>query len=64
MTTENIYICTVRKGRHNNHKVMYSLKVFFFYFYTEFSTCKVMINMSINLHIYSKSHKTFNGIEI
>ena len=24
MTTENIYICTVRKSRHNNHKVMYS----------------------------------------
>ena len=21
MTTENIYICTVRKSRHNNHKV-------------------------------------------
>ena len=24
MTTGNIYICTVRKSRHNNHKVMYS----------------------------------------
>ena len=24
MTTENIYICTVRKSRHNNYKVMYS----------------------------------------
>ena len=24
MTTENIYICTVSKSRHNNHKVMYS----------------------------------------
>ena len=24
MTTGNIYICTVRKSRYNNHKVMYS----------------------------------------
>ena len=24
ITTENIYIWTVRKSRHNNHKVMYS----------------------------------------
>ena len=24
MTTENIYICAVRKSRHNHQKVMYS----------------------------------------
>ena len=36
MTTEIIYISTVRKSRHNNRKAMYSLKVF--YFYTKFST--------------------------
>ena len=36
MTTENIYIWTVRKSRHNNHKVMYSEKVF--YFFTKFLT--------------------------
>ena len=31
MTTENIYICTVRKSRQNNHKVTYSLKVLYYF---------------------------------
>ena len=31
MTTENIFIWTVRKSRHNNHKLMYSEKVFYFF---------------------------------
>ena len=26
MATENIYICTVKESRHNNHKIMYSQK--------------------------------------
>ena len=41
MTTENIYICTVRKSRHSKHKVMYSQKVFYI-FHLIFD----MINMS------------------
>ena len=29
MTTENIYICTGRKSRHNNHTVMYYFLLLF-----------------------------------
>ena len=33
MTAENIYICTVKKSRHNNHIVMYNLKVLYYFHY-------------------------------
>ena len=31
MTTENTYICTVRKSRHNKHKLMDSEEVFYYF---------------------------------